>query len=78
LQLLGSFFPDRAIFTSDLSNASALGAALVVNNEKGEAANSSFNASMLGLQQCKTEVDLDLGHYRWHEWMSPHKSDYFK
>jgi sugar (pentulose or hexulose) kinase len=43
VRLLGSFFPDKIVFTSEIENSSALGAALVVSHALGENSNAEID-----------------------------------
>lgn len=67
IRLLTCFFPGKEIYTSNLPNASALGAALVVNDEsclnhEKEAAN-----RLLALTKHEACKAMEVGSYRWKE-----------
>lgn len=65
IRLLACFFPDKEVYTSSLPNASALGAALVVNNDSRIRNGIDFSSQLLGLKKheaCKAE---EAGEYRW-------------
>lgn len=65
IQLLACFFPEMEIYTSSLPNASALGAALVVNDDSRLKSDKIASNKLLGLKKheaCKAEK---AGSYRW-------------
>lgn len=66
VSLLASFFPDKTVYTASLPNASALGAALVVNNMTNmEKADKLNIKSKLGMKRRKPEEGLNLQGYSW-------------
>lgn len=65
IRLLACFFPDKEVYTSNLPNASALGAALVVNDDNRLKQDKEAANRLLGLkkhQACKVNEVSD---YRW-------------
>lgn len=62
LILLAAFFPDKKIYTTSLSHASALGAAMVVNDHPGV---KNFPKDILELKQHSSKVFTDVGGYSW-------------
>ncbi len=63
--LLASFFPEKKIFTSSLPNASALGAAMVVNNGIEQQEDKNALKQLLSLKQHYPEKGLDVEQYSW-------------
>lgn len=67
VQLMACFFPDKEIYTSNLPNASALGAALVINQNDVFQQDKEAAKKLLGLSKhlpCKV---TEVGEYRWKE-----------
>ncbi len=64
--LLASFFPEKKIYTSKLSDASALGAAMVINEKTviDSKARNDFD-ELLGLKLIEPMKDLHLKNYLW-------------
>jgi sugar (pentulose or hexulose) kinase len=65
MSLLASFFPNKTIYTASLPNASALGAALVVNDMTNMEADKHNIKSKLGMKRYKARKDLNLQDYSW-------------
>lgn len=69
VSLLASFFPDKQIYISKLSNASALGAAMVINEEKiianGEKQSPDDFGDLLGLKKINGIDGVNLKNYSW-------------
>lgn len=67
IRLLACFFPDKETYTSSLPNASALGAALVINDDSKLKKDKEAANQLLGLKKheaCKAKEASD---YRWKE-----------
>lgn len=67
VKLLASFFPEKNIYTSSLPNASALGAAMVVNNNEELQINKDVAKNLLALQKHIPAKDIDVQGYSWKE-----------
>lgn len=65
VKLLASFFPNKKIYTSSLPNASALGAAMVINDVDDPANEKSDLKKLLGLKQHPPVKGLKLEGYSW-------------
>jgi sugar (pentulose or hexulose) kinase len=65
VKLLASFFPDKKIYTSSLPNASALGAAMVINDAEDSTDDKDSLKRLLGLKQHQPEKGLKLEDYSW-------------
>lgn len=63
--LLATFFPDKKIFTSSLPNASALGAAMVINNGDKQQEEKNISKQLLKLKQHQPLKGLDVEKYTW-------------
>lgn len=67
IRLLSCFFPDKEIYTSNLSNASALGAALVVHDDNRLKENKEAANWLLGLKKHEACRTSEVSNYRWKE-----------
>lgn len=67
IRLLACFFPDKEIYTSSLPNASALGAALVVNDDSRLKHDKEAANRLLGLKKHEACKAKEVGEYRWKE-----------
>ncbi|SMO48944.1 FGGY-family carbohydrate kinase [Fodinibius sediminis] len=65
VNLLASFLPNREVYTASLPHASALGAAMVMNERNGEWKKSIDWKALLGLERHKPLEELEVGHYTW-------------
>lgn len=63
--LLASFFPEKKIFTSSLPNASALGAAMIVNKNDDRPEGKGVSEKLLDLKQHHPVKGLDVEKYSW-------------
>jgi sugar (pentulose or hexulose) kinase len=64
VKMLASRFPDKKVYTASLSNASALGAALVINDS--EKLEKEGQKELLDLTLHKPLSDSGIVEYRWH------------
>ena len=67
IQLLACFFPEKEVYTSSLPNASALGAAMVVNDEYRFLDNKNATKQLLALKKHKACKVKEAAGYRWKE-----------
>jgi len=67
IKLLASFFPGKKIYTSSLPNASALGAAMVVNGIEESAGRQKELKDLLGLESHEPVKGLKVKDYSWKE-----------
>lgn len=65
LKLLASFFPEKKVFTSSLPNASAVGAAMLINEIDHSADGKNNLKRLLGLKQHQPLKELKVGGYSW-------------
>lgn len=66
--LLASFFPNKSVYTSLLPDASALGAAMVVNEDLENASLARHDIrELLGLHRVKPIKGLNVDQYSWNE-----------
>jgi len=65
IHLLASFFPDKEIITSRLPNASALGAAIVINKETIFENDITAATQLLDLKTCKLKPIASVRDYDW-------------
>ena len=65
IRLLACFFPDKEVYTSSLPNASALGAAMVVNDDSKFRENKEATIDLLGLKKHKACKAKNAANYRW-------------
>lgn len=66
VSLLASFLPNKKVYTASLPHASALGAAMVVNDVKNFKGKSRFK-DLLGLKQHRPIKGLGVENYLWKE-----------
>ncbi|SMO54165.1 FGGY-family carbohydrate kinase [Gracilimonas mengyeensis] len=67
IRLLACFFPEKEIYTSSLPNASALGAAMVVNDDSRLKHDKEAANRLLGLKKHEACKATEAGGYRWKE-----------
>lgn len=67
IDLLACFHPDKEIYTSNLPNASALGAALVVNDDDQFQNDKEAANRLLALKKHEVNRTLEIGNYHWKE-----------
>ncbi len=67
IQLLSCFFPEKEIYTSSLPNASALGAALIANNDSRLHKDKEAANHLLSLKKHKSYDVKEVANYRWKE-----------
>ena len=74
IHLLASFFPDKEVITSRLPNASALGAAIVINKDTIFSKDKTAAMRLLDLKPCLSKPIPKVKYYDWKSIDAPESS----